>query len=156
MTSFFNASYFVGAIVAAAIAVGTVEIAGDWNWRIPSLLQIAPSLCQIFTVFLIPESPRWLVSNDRDDEAFEVLTKYHAEGDASSMLVQAEMEQIRATIKLEKEAQKQTWLGLLQERGMRRRLLVTVFLGLFTQLSGNSLISYYSSQLFDMMGYTTA
>jgi hypothetical protein len=38
---------------------------------------------------------------------------------------------------------------------MRRRVLVTVFIGLFTQLSGNTLISYYSGILFNMMGYTT-
>jgi hypothetical protein len=38
---------------------------------------------------------------------------------------------------------------------MRRRVLVTIFIGLFTQLSGNTLLSYYSGILFDMMGYTS-
>jgi len=38
---------------------------------------------------------------------------------------------------------------------MRRRTLVTVFLGLFTQMSGNTLLSYYSGLLFNMMGYTS-
>lgn len=65
------------------------------------------------------------------------------------------MEQIRATIKLEMESAKQTWWSVVAAPGMRRRSIVTVFLGLFTQLSGNSLISYYSSLLFEMMGYTT-
>jgi hypothetical protein len=46
----------------------------------------------------LPESPRWLVSKDRDDEAFAILTKYHAEGDATSVLVQAEMAQIQAIV----------------------------------------------------------
>jgi MFS family permease len=50
LTSLFNASYFVGAIMAAAISIRTVEIAGDWSWRIPSLLQIVPSMMQICTV----------------------------------------------------------------------------------------------------------
>lgn len=36
---------------------------------------------------------------------------------------------------------------------MRRRIYVSIFLGLFTQLSGNTLISYYSNYLFEMMGY---
>lgn len=97
LTSFFNASYFIGAITAAAISLGTVEIAGDWSWRIPSILQIAPSLLQICTVLyvyskrkiisqdeseanpersLLPESPRYLISKDRDDEAYDILTKY--------------------------------------------------------------------------------
>ena len=103
MTSLFNASYFVGAIVASAITIRTTGIVGNWSWRIPSLLQICPSMLQICTVFLLPESPRWLISQDRDDEAFAVLTKYHAEGDADSVLVKAEMAQIRtATFALDR------------------------------------------------------
>lgn len=50
LTSLFNASYFVGAIIAAAISIKTVDIVGDWSWRIPSLLQICPSLLQICCV----------------------------------------------------------------------------------------------------------
>lgn len=155
MTSLFNASYFIGAIIAAAIAIKYTGMKGDWSWRIPSLLQMCPSALQIATVYMLPESPRWLVSKDRDDEAFAILTKYHAEGDASSELVQAEMAQIRATIKLEMENSKQSWFDLLRTKGMRRRVLVTVFLGLFTQMSGNTLLSYYQNLLFELMGYTT-
>lgn len=104
---------------------------------------------------LLPESPRFLVANDRSEEAAAVLVKYHAEGDANSQLVQAEIVQIRETIKTEMEVSKQSWLDLLRTSGMRRRVLVTVFVGLFTQLSGNTLISYYSGILFQMMGYTS-
>jgi MFS family permease len=50
MTSFFNASYFIGSIIAAAITLKTVEIKGDWSWRLPSLLQACPSLLQICCV----------------------------------------------------------------------------------------------------------
>ncbi len=50
LTSFFNSSYFVGAITAAAITLRTVDIPGDWSWRLPSLLQLCPSLLQICTV----------------------------------------------------------------------------------------------------------
>jgi hypothetical protein len=104
----------------------------------------------------LPESPRWLVSRDRDDEAFAILTEYHAEGDASSVLVQAEMAQIRSTIKLELENSKQSWMDMFRTKGMRRRVLITVFLGLFTQMSGNTLLSYYQNLLFEMMGYTSS
>jgi hypothetical protein len=37
---------------------------------------------------------------------------------------------------------------------MRRRVLISIFLGIFTQMSGNTLLSYYSGKLFDMMGFT--
>ncbi|KAK4554049.1 hypothetical protein LTR86_008890 [Recurvomyces mirabilis] len=156
LTSMFNASYYIGSIVAAAIAIGSVKIAGNWSWRVPSLLQLVPSLLQIATVFLLPESPRWLVSQDRHQEAFAILSKYHAEGDSSSILVQGEMAQIQSTIKLEMEANKQSWLDLLRTGGMRRRVFIAAFLGLFTQMSGNTLLSYYTNILFQMMGFTSA
>lgn len=103
----------------------------------------------------MPESPRWLISKDRDDEAFNILTKYHAEGDAHSVLVQAEMAQIRSTIKIEMEHSKQSWLDMVRTPGMRRRVFISAMLGLFTQMSGNTLLSYYQSLLFSLMGYTT-
>ncbi|KAL2015321.1 hypothetical protein VTK56DRAFT_5803 [Thermocarpiscus australiensis] len=155
LTSMFNSSYFIGQILASAIAIGTTSIQSNWAWRLPSLLQICPSLLQIVTVFLLPESPRYLVSKDRDEEANAILIKYHAEGDTNSLLVQAEVAQIRETIKTEMEVSKQSWMELLSSYGMRRRFIITIFIGLFTQLSGNTLLSYYSGVLFNMMGYTT-
>jgi MFS family permease len=50
LTSLFNASYFIGSIIAAGIAIKTVDIKGDWSWRLPSLLQLCPSVLQICTV----------------------------------------------------------------------------------------------------------
>lgn len=47
LTSLFNVAYFVGQITAAAICFGTNNIPNDWSWRIPSLLQLCPSLLQI-------------------------------------------------------------------------------------------------------------
>lgn len=104
---------------------------------------------------LLPESPRFLVSKDREEEAAAILVKYHAEGDPNSLMVQAEIAQIRETIRVEMELSKQSWLDLIRTAAMRRRVLITAFIGLFTQLSGNTLLSYYSSVLFSMMGYTT-
>ena len=92
-------------------------------------------------ISLIPESPRWLVSKDRHDEALAILAKYHAEGDFDSVLVQAELAQIQSTIKIEMEHSKQSWMDMLRTSGMRRRVIIASFLGWFTQVSGNGIIS---------------
>lgn len=50
LTSLFNSSWFIGAIIASAIAIKTVDIGSHWAWRVPAILQICPSLLQICTV----------------------------------------------------------------------------------------------------------
>jgi len=156
LTSLFNSSYFIGAILAAAISLKTSDINNDWSWRLPSLLQMCPSILQICTVYTLPESPRWLISRDRHEEAERILTKYHAEGDTDSILVKAEMAQIRSTIKIEMDNSKQSWWNMVSTPGMRRRTFISCFLGLFTQMSGNTLLTYYQNLLFVMMGYTSS
>ncbi|CZR68698.1 related to hexose transporter protein [Phialocephala subalpina] len=155
LTSLFNASYFIGQITAAAISLGTTDIKSNWSWRIPSLLQMCPSLLQVVFIFMLPESPRWLISRDRSEDAFAILVKYHAEGDVDSVLVKAEMAQISSTIRIEMDNAKQSWWDMVRTSGMRRRVLIASFLGLFTQMSGNTLLSYYQNLLYIMMGYTT-
>ena len=90
---------------------------------------------------MVPESPRWLITKDRRDEAYEILVKYHAEGDHDSLFVKAEMAQIETTIKLEMELGEQSWLDLFKTPGMRRRTLIACAMGVFTQFSGNTLIA---------------
>ncbi|KAL7621750.1 hypothetical protein AAE478_009077 [Parahypoxylon ruwenzoriense] len=152
LTSLFNVAYFVGQITAAAICFATNNITTNMAWKIPSWLQMCPSLVQIAFVFFLPESPRWLVSNDRTEEAYEILAKYHAEGDRESEFVKAEFAQIQTTIGIELEHSKRSWADLVATAGMRRRMLISCMLGLFTQWSGNTLISYYLGDLLAMIG----
>jgi len=66
------------------------------------------------------------------------------------------MAQIRSTIELEMKLAKQSWLDMVRTPGMRRRVLIAAMIGLFGQMSGNTLLSYYSNLLFQTMGYTTS
>lgn len=156
LTSLFNVSYFVGSIVAAAICFGTNNIPSNWAWRLPSILQCAPSVLQISLVLFLPESPRWLVTKDRSEEAYDILVKYHAEGNHDSDFVRAEMAQIRSTLQLEMEASRRSWRDMVATKGMRKRVLIGSMLGLFTQWSGNTLISYYLGDLLQMIGKTSS
>jgi len=65
------------------------------------------------------------------------------------------MAQIQSTIKLEMEHSKQSWWTMLGTAGMRRRVFISAFLGLFTQMSGNTLLSYYTNTIYGMMGFTS-
>jgi hypothetical protein len=102
----------------------------------------------------IPESPRFLISKDKREEAYRILVHYHAEGHSHSEFIRAEMAQIENTIRIELQHSQRSWLEMLSTPGMRKRVLVGSFLGLFTQWSGNTLISYYLNDLLKLIGYT--
>jgi Sugar (and other) transporter len=73
-----------GYLIAAWITYGTFKIRSSWSWRLPSLLQVTPSLIQLVLSLFAPESPRWLIYNDRTDEAIDMTAKYHADGDRNA------------------------------------------------------------------------
>jgi hypothetical protein len=102
----------------------------------------------------IPESPRFLVAKDRHEEALEILIKYHAEGDRDSAFVAAEYQQIRETIRMEIEGTKTPWKELVNNSVNRRRVFIAACVGLFSQWSGNGLVSYYLSKILATVGIT--
>lgn len=154
LTTVMAISLYPGMILAAGICFGTNNIPGNMSWRIPSWLQAVPSLIQLVLCLFIPESPRWLIAHDRHDEAFAILVKYHAEGDTESDFVKAEFAHMRTTLELEMEFSKRSYLDLLRTAGMRRRTLLASAVGLFKQWSGNTLVSYFLSQILNMVGIT--
>lgn len=112
-----DCSWSLGSIAAAWITFGTREINSDWSWRLPSLFQMIPSIVQLSAIWFLPESPRWLIARERDDEALAALKKYHGNGEETE-LVRLEYEEIRTAIHLEQskckawvsEPPKQCWL----------------------------------------------
>lgn len=150
----YNTTWYVGSIIAAWLTFGTNNIGSQWSWRIPSILQALPSLLQITCVWFVPESPRWYIAKGQPEKALTVLAHVHAEGNADDELVQLEFEEIKETILIEKEAEQSGWLELFKTKGNRHRLLILVSAGLFSQWSGNGLVSYYISGVLDGIGIT--
>ena len=46
-------------------------------WRLPTILQCALPAMSMALVLFLPESPRWLMAQNREDEAAAIFTKYH-------------------------------------------------------------------------------
>ncbi|QRV88606.1 Sugar (and other) transporter [Ceratobasidium sp. AG-Ba] len=152
LTSLFNCLWFSGSIVAAWSTFGTFRIPNEWSWRIPSALQGLSSLVQFAFVWFIPDSPRWLVSVGRDEEARDILKKWHAGGEENNGLVHFEYHEIKRAIAQEAERDRSSWLDLFRTPGNRRRMRIIIAVGCFSQMSGNGLISYYLERVLDGIG----
>ncbi|KAI9574345.1 hypothetical protein HD554DRAFT_25027 [Boletus coccyginus] len=152
MGSLFNTSYDIGAVAVAGVTLGTFAMTSNWGWRIPSFLQVVPSLLQVSFIWFLPESPRWLISRERGDEAYAILVKYHAEGDENSEFVKAEYSQIEETLAAELKIAHTNRSEMFPPPGMRKRVIIASFLGLFVAWSGVGLISYFLSPILDSIG----
>ncbi|KAF8149400.1 general substrate transporter [Crassisporium funariophilum] len=154
-TSMYNTLWYLGSIIAAWTTFGTFSLNNSWAWRIPSALQGLPSVMQIFLIWFVPESPRWLVSKGREAEALKTLAYYHANGNANDPLVQYEFEEIRAAIAFDRDvAANVGWVSLFKTPGNRRRMRIILALAFFSQWSGNGLVSYYLNKVFIALGIT--
>ncbi|KAG9238026.1 putative lactose permease [Amylocarpus encephaloides] len=155
-TTIYNSTWYFGSIIAAWLTFGTFKIDSAWSWRIPSLIQAAPSAIQLIAIWMVPESPRFLIAKGQNEKALNILAKCHARGNTEDELVQIEYHEIHDTIKLEQEFESNGWLDLFRTKGNRRRVLILVALGFFSQWSGNGLVSYYMDDVLKGAGVLDA
>jgi hypothetical protein len=77
---------------------------------------VAPSAFQLCFLWFLPESPRFLISKDRQDEAMEVMAKYHANGNIHDEVIMFEFAEIKEALKEEKINSKGRYLDLFNTR----------------------------------------
>ncbi|OOO09787.1 sugar transporter [Aspergillus oryzae] len=155
-TTIYNTTWYLGAIVAAWLTFGTNNIPNNWSWRAPTIVQAASSILQVIFIWFVPESPRFLIYKGKHEQALKVLADCHANGDQEDEVVQLEMHEIKETIRLEKEFESNSWKELIRTKGNRHRLIICITAGLFSQWSGNGLVSYYIAKILDSVGYTSS
>lgn len=156
LVSFYLCSWPLGSLIAAWVTFGTFKMTNAWAWRLPSLLQCTFSVIQAVLSLFAPESPRWLIYQNRTQEALDILVKYHGHGDPHSELVKFEMAEISATLEMEKLQRKSRWGEWISTRGNIHRLLLALYIPAMMQWSGNALISYYLSIILKSIGITNS
>ncbi len=139
-----NVSRYIGSIIAGWVIVGCSYLSSSNGFRIPIWCQMITSGFVAISVWFLPESPRWLMANDRADEAIEVLARYHGEGSASHPMVQLQLKEMQHQISTD-ATDKRWWdyRGLWNTHSARRRLICVMGMATFGQLSGNSATGYY-------------
>ena len=120
----------------------------DGVWRFMLLVAVLPAFALFFGMLKMPESPRWLTSQDRDDDALGVLKQIRSDERA-----EAEMAEVHRLAEEEKEAQTGGWSDLAVP-WIRRLVVVGIGRGVFQQFTGINSIMYYGSQLLEDAGFS--
>ncbi|MDP3180233.1 MAG: sugar porter family MFS transporter [Bacteroidota bacterium] len=116
---------------------------GENNWRWMLLVMAAPAVLLFFSLFLVPESPRWLVARGRNNDALQVLVKTSGKEFAS-----AELKEIEETLKNQEES---TFSDLLAPK-IKPLLFIGIILAVFQQITGINTIMYYAPKIFANVG----
>ncbi|KAH8900708.1 putative sugar transporter [Thozetella sp. PMI_491] len=154
-TGLLNDCYYVGALMAAGITLGTGQWQSTWAWRAPSLFQAVFSLVCIIILPFVPESPRWLVHQGHYEAARTVVAQANSNGDIMSPLAITVYRQIVDTIEWEKkEGRKMSPMEIIKNPVARKRVLIGGSAKPFSCIAGNVIASYYLGAQLTSAGIT--
>lgn len=109
------------------LTLGTYWMKNTGQWRIPLALQLVPAMFLVGFLHLVPESPRWLMLRDRQDEAIESLRRYLGKGlTVNDEVVQNEYKSIKIALDIERSSKisfKEVILCRDRSSHLRRMLL---------------------------------
>lgn len=104
---------------------GMSYVSGSIAWRLPLAMQIVFSLIEKVSVLGVPESPRWLFTVGRHEEAIRLLALSTGEAEDSA-LVQEQTAEIKQALELEEIGNQTTWKKMFTQDSVctRERVLL--------------------------------
>lgn len=140
----------VGQFLAFVINAIIANVWGDHPgvWRYMLAICAIPAICLFFGMMRMPESPRWLIANNRDAEALDVLMQIRPEDRA-----RAEIAEVRALADEDVESTKGGWADL-RTPWIRKLVIAGTGLAIVQQLAGVNAVMYYGTQLLKDAGFS--
>ena len=142
-----------GSLVAVnmlAITTGIVvayltdyALSGFEGWRYMFGLAAIPSIILTVAMWRLPDSPRWLISKSKVDQAKQVLQRVRTESDVSAEITD-----------IQKSMEKQGPGGMtgLFQPSLKMPLIVGLGLAVFQQITGINTVIYYAPTIFKFAG----
>ena len=132
--------YFVNYLIIRSHAndPAVVEWTNAVGWRVMFLSEAVPAGLFALLILLVPETPRYLVLNGRDDEAMKVLSNINGEAKAKEII-----SEIKETVVEKKE--KLLAYGFMV-------VFIGCMLSVFQQVIGINAVLYFAPRIFESMG----
>lgn len=142
--------FFIGSGIAFSLWIDFALFFVDGStisWRLPFALQIVTSLVAAGSIFLLPESPRWLLKKGRVEEARHVLAALEGTS-LESPDVDNDLTRIQSSLTLCQSTSVWDIFKRNEQRLLHRTILA--FVGqTFQQLCGINAISFYATTIFE-------
>ncbi|KAF5026819.1 hypothetical protein F66182_1103 [Fusarium sp. NRRL 66182] len=139
-----------GALVASGVNKAYSTYTNGVGWKTVTGLQfIFPALLIVF-VYFIPDSPRWLLSKDRETEATECLCRLRSKADADEGRCDDEITAIKQALR--EHVHKGPWVDLVRGNNLRQTAIVMVYY-FFQQATGQAFASTYQTVFYKENGY---
>lgn len=118
-------------------------------WRYMLAIAAIPAVVLFFGMLRVPESPRWLISKGKNEDALGVLKKIRTENTA-----QTEFAEIEAAVDKESEIHKATFKDLAVP-WVRRIVFIGIGIAIVQQITGVNSIMYYGTEILKNSGFET-
>ncbi len=141
MTALFQFNVIFG-ILMAYISNYLMSNMGESSWRWMLGVGGIPAVAYFFLLFLVPESPRFLIKKGNITKARNVLEKIETRD------IEAEIRDIKLTMVQKKE-------NLFSGR-YAKPISIAFLVAMFNQFSGINAILYYAPRIFELTGLSSA
>lgn len=121
----------------------------EWNWRWMLGLETLPAILYFFSLFIVPESPRWLAMKGREKEALLVMTKVSGAEQA-----QKDIKAVHDSTTQESSKQK-TPIRELFKPAMRLVITIGIIVAVVQQITGINSVFFYAPIIFEQSGIGT-
>ncbi|MFV1966369.1 MAG: sugar porter family MFS transporter [Pirellulaceae bacterium] len=126
--------------------VGSLKL-GEIEWRWMFGIEAFPAAVYFVLLMLTPRSPRWLLAQNREDEARRVLERLGTDAEGES--VDAEIQEIKDSLDTDRHQVREPFF----QRKYLKPIMLAVAIAAFNQLSGINAILYYSKRIFETAGF---
>lgn len=126
------------------IAIGRNEtwlILTGWRWMFGS--EALPAILLLILLFFVPESPRWLFKQGREEQSFNILSRINR-----TDIARRELQEIKEIVRQETGSILQ-----LFQPGLRVALMLGIVLAILQQITGINVVLYYAPEIFKNLGY---